>query len=87
MDPNETLTRILGLVRDYNQAVADYKDAQGEDGMSGLTRDYEDYEDAQLAVVQELVPLVESLHEWLFAGGFLPDGWVRVRHATTSDCT
>ena len=71
MDPNETLTRMLALVRDYNQAV-EARDAENE-----TVKEYEAYEDVLLAVAEELPGLVEAMHDWLSAGGYLPDGWVR----------
>lgn len=69
MDPNETLARMLNLVRDYNEAV-EARDAENE-----TVKEYEAYEDVLLAVAEELPGLVEAMHEWLSAGGYPPEVW------------
>lgn len=87
MDPNEVLRDLREVVAEYNAARERKQQALARVEESGEDAEYSridsDWFDA-LENASVALDWFEALDEWLSKGGFLPAGWAKVRHASTS---
>ena len=74
MDPNATLADILESIRAIDAENAEYE----HDSDAGDIKNpgqVADHYDTIAELCEGLRDRVESLHEWITRGGFLPDAW------------